>query len=225
MRNRSPAASGGLNPLDAEPHLEAVAPLPDRHSSRSPRRSRAPGTHRGRGPRSRRAAPNVALGELAGLVEQRSRATAAVRRRLAGARRDHVEANQLLHRTVVDRVGHALSHVAFGLDRAPREVAARGRLADSSASQLGDDDPGGQGAGGERSLVEGEHVALQRRVAAHAVAPTSAAAPTAPPPSRDASPGSGRGRQSGTERRSEARRRSRAPPARSQPGRPRPRWL
>ncbi len=110
---------------------------------------------------------DVALGERARLVEQAGGVgAAALGGGLAGRPEDHVQADQLLDRAVVDGRRDAAAHLRLGLDGAARQAAraqAAGRL---RGAQAADHEPGGDRRDHEDGLVERVHVAGERGVAA-----------------------------------------------------------
>ena len=79
---------------------------------------------------------------------------------------DHVEADQLLDRAVVDRLRHPAAHLALRLHRAPREPARAQAGRRLGGPQQADHHRGGQRGQDEHRLVEGQHVRAERRVAA-----------------------------------------------------------
>ena len=108
----------------------------------------------------------VAHAELARLVDEGGGLVAAsVLGRVVGGRQDHVEADQLLDRAVVDRLGDPAAHLALRLHRAAREAARPQAGRRLGGPEQADNHRRRQRGQDEHRLVEGHQVAVERRVA------------------------------------------------------------
>ena len=110
---------------------------------------------------------DVPLRQLAGVVQQRRRVLApALVRRLTSGAEDHVEPDQLLDRPVVDRFGEPPAHLVLRLDRSARQAPGAQPAGRLGGAQAADHRAGGRGREHEDDLVEREHPAVKRGVAA-----------------------------------------------------------
>ena len=166
-----------VDALDGEPNLEPVAALPDRQAALD-RGREGDLLERVRAEVDDLVAEraHVAAHQVARLVDEP--ADPGVAALAAGGRQDHVEADQLLHRAVVDRLGHAPAHLALGLHGAARQPAGAQPRGGLRRAQQADDHGRGERGQQEHGLVEGEDVRVEGGVAADA--PSRRPAPTAP---------------------------------------------